>query len=206
MRKCTPRIKFNELIGKKYGKLTFVKVSESRGVDRPRRAIEVKCDCGVVKDVDWDNLRSGKQRSCGCEQHKEKWEGSDHPLRRIWTGIKQRCYNAKCKAYRFYGAKGVVMCDEWVNSYRNFYYWCISNGWEEGLEVDKDIKGNGMVYSPETCLIVTHAVNVAATTGRRKASKEMISFIKNSKVSGRKLEKTLDISRAIITKIRNNKY
>ena len=206
MRKCTPRLDFEQFIGKQYGSLTFLKVAESKVFGKRRRMVEVECICGVIKDIDWDNLRSGKQKSCGCGQHKEKWAGSDHPLKRIWTGIKQRCYNPNSKVYCYYGAKGVIMCDEWLNSYRKFYYWCISNGWEEGLEVDKDIKGNGKIYSPESCMIVTHAVNVAAITGRRKASKEIILLIKNSKVSGRKLEKTLDISRGTITKIRNNKY
>ncbi len=30
-----------------------------------------------------------------------------------WRGMIQRCYDRNCKAFRFYGARGIVVCDRW---------------------------------------------------------------------------------------------
>lgn len=65
---------------------------------------------------------------------------SKHPLHNVWHGIKCRCYGKSSKGYNNYGALGVIMCDEWKNNFKSFYDWAISNGWEKGLQIDKDIK------------------------------------------------------------------
>jgi hypothetical protein len=38
----------------------------------------------------------------------------------------------------------------------------LSNGWRPGLQLDKDIKGNGKIYSPDTCVFVTRKENMRA--------------------------------------------
>jgi len=77
----------------------------------------------------------------------------------------QRCYNPKCGNYRFYGAKGVTVCDEWRNSYQAFLDWCLANGWKPGLQLDKDIiaKSLGLpnnLYAPDRCQFVTLRENL----------------------------------------------
>ena len=84
---------------------------------------------------------------------------SDHPLNWIWTGMKGRCYNPNNHKYPKYGGRGVRVCDEWLNDFMAFYNWCIANGWKRGLQIDKDIKGDGLLYSPETCIITTNKEN-----------------------------------------------
>lgn len=37
----------------------------------------------------------------------------DFRLYRIFTDMKQRCYNPKCKAYPRYGGRGIKICEEW---------------------------------------------------------------------------------------------
>ena len=39
---------------------------------------------------------------------------------RIWDGIKQRCYSPGNSNWHKYGAKGIVMCDRWRNSFAAF--------------------------------------------------------------------------------------
>jgi hypothetical protein len=34
--------------------------------------------------------------------------------------IKQRCYNPKNSDYKLYGARGINVCDRWINSFNNF--------------------------------------------------------------------------------------
>lgn len=63
--------------------------------------------------------------------------------------MKQRCYNAKCKDYRLYGGKGVEISDEWLKDYSAFRNWSESNGYSEGLSIDRiDSNGN---YEPSNC-------------------------------------------------------
>jgi hypothetical protein len=40
---------------------------------------------------------------------------------RIWTGIKQRCYNRNNKDYSKYGGRGIRMCKRWYYSFKAFY-------------------------------------------------------------------------------------
>jgi hypothetical protein len=39
---------------------------------------------------------------------------------KLWVAIKDRCFNEKCKEYRFYGGRGIVMIEEWKNSFDAF--------------------------------------------------------------------------------------
>lgn len=38
-----------------------------------------------------------------------------------WQNIKNRCYNQNSIQYKWYGARGISVCDEWRNSFQNFY-------------------------------------------------------------------------------------
>ena len=38
---------------------------------------------------------------------------SNHPLYHVWQSMKQRCHNRNAVNYRFYGARGISVCDEW---------------------------------------------------------------------------------------------
>ena len=76
-----------------------------------------------------------------------------HPrLSRIRNGIKNRCYNPKNKAYKHYGARGIKMCDEWLNEidgHDNFVRWALDNGYKEGLTIERiNVDGD---YCPDNC-------------------------------------------------------
>lgn len=72
----------------------------------------------------------------------------------IWKGMKYRCYTVNWKPYQWYGARGIGVCEEWRNSYQSFKRWSLSNGYSEGLELDR-INVNGD-YSPDNCRWITH--------------------------------------------------
>lgn len=118
---------------------------------------EYLCICGKKCTGYISNVKTGKKISCGCK----RWLGtpkhglSEHPLYSVWENMYSRCYNPKVLSYKNYGGRGVRMCEEWKNNPDAFIRWGIKNGWQAGLELDKDIKGDGMLYSPKTCLFVT---------------------------------------------------
>jgi hypothetical protein len=39
---------------------------------------------------------------------------------RAWLAMKNRCYNKSCKSFKDYGARGIIVCDEWKNSFDQF--------------------------------------------------------------------------------------
>lgn len=89
---------------------------------------------------------------------------SKHRIYRLWASVKNRCYNSNEPSYASYGARGVRMCDEWVDSPEVFIAWALANGWQDGLQIDKDIRAKELgleplLYSPLTCLFVTPQQN-----------------------------------------------
>lgn len=77
----------------------------------------------------------------------------DNRLYRIYWGMKSRCYNKKYLWYNDYGARGIRVCDEWLNDFQVFYDWAINNGYKENLSIDRiDVNGN---YEPDNCQWIT---------------------------------------------------
>lgn len=75
-------------------------------------------------------------------------------LQDVWKHMKQRCDNPNNHAYARYGGRGITYCDEW-RDYPAFHDWAVSNGYVEGLSLDRiDTNGN---YEPSNCRWITHA-------------------------------------------------
>lgn len=85
-------------------------------------------------------------------------------LRQIYYDMKTRCYNTKSKHYKWYGARGIKVCSEWLASetvpsvdrgrpcskgWLAFEEWALSNGYTDELTLDRiDVNRE---YSPENC-------------------------------------------------------
>ena len=93
-------------------------------------------------------------------------------LKDIFRGMKRRCYNPNNKAYQYYGAKGITICQEWLDDPTLFYQWSIENGYYDQdsntcrsdlLSIDRiDPNGN---YTPDNCQWVTVAENSGKDKG-----------------------------------------
>jgi hypothetical protein len=111
-----------------------------------------RCECGVEREV-WDfSLVRGQSLSCGC-LHKKllvrrlTTHAMTHSREyRIWRSMKQRCHNPKCSSYKYYGARGIKVCERWRNSFVDFY---ADMGPSNGLEIDR-INNDGN-YEPSNC-------------------------------------------------------
>lgn len=80
----------------------------------------------------------------------------DKKLYSIWSTMIHRCEDAKREKYRDYGERGIVVCEEWHDA-NKFMDWAFSNGYEEGLQIDR-IDNNGN-YEPSNCRWVTPKEN-----------------------------------------------
>lgn len=150
------RISEEEIKGKKYGKLTAVKVI---GKNKSGKFLWLcKCDCGNESVVIQQQLRSGGTKSCGCYQKERMSQRKPYNHRErlyvLWIGIRQRCNNPNNISYPYYGAKGIKMCEEWENNYITFRDWALKTGYDETLprgEQTIERKNILLGYSPENC-------------------------------------------------------
>ena len=69
-------------------------------------------------------------------------------LHGVWKAMRQRCSNQNNKSWKDYGGRGIKTCLEW-NKFDVFYCWAVSNGYKEGLQIDRIDNDKG--YYPENC-------------------------------------------------------
>lgn len=145
-------------IGDKFNMLTVVEQCEDYiEPNGKRRAMFLcKCECGKIRKTQAQELYKDKVYSCGCtirpfeRKPSNKIHGETKTrLHNIWVGMKTRCYIKNHHSYKYYGARGIVVCDEWKNDYMAFATWARSNGYKDNLSLDRiDVNGN---YTPENC-------------------------------------------------------
>jgi hypothetical protein len=70
-------------------------------------------------------------------------------INQSYYDMKYRCYNPEHKNYRWYGAREITVCDEWLNDKSKFIRWALDNGWHKGRTIERiDVNGN---YEPSNC-------------------------------------------------------
>ena len=63
--------------------------------------------------------------------------------------MRRRCYDPSADSYKYYGGKGVRICEQWNDDFNAFYDWSLSHGYESRLTIDRiDSSGN---YEPSNC-------------------------------------------------------
>ena len=123
-------------IGDRYYKTTLIEFT-------PPNVI-LKCDCGVVKEV--NRNRFGKDKTCGCNRERKGLK--NHYLYDTWSAMKARCSNPDCKAYPNYGGRGITVCDRWKNSFSAF----IEDMGERPEKLTLERVNNNGNYEPSNCI------------------------------------------------------
>lgn len=96
----------------------------------------------------------GRKLNRGKKNPSYKHGMSKTPIYKIWIGILSRCYNPKVKIYKYYGGRGIEVCDRW-RKFENFYE--DMGDRPTGLQIDRiDTNGN---YEPSNCRWVTSKEN-----------------------------------------------
>lgn len=148
------KINVNDIVGKKFGKLTVLELHHkeqlylSDGIKNGFKYFYLcQCDCGNQIVVASNHFKYGHTNSCGCITNKHNL--SESRIFKLYSGIKQRCYNPKCPNFKNYGKRNITICDEWLHNFIAFYDWAIANGYNDTLTIDRiDVNGN---YCPDNC-------------------------------------------------------
>lgn len=126
-----------DLSGQSFGKLKVIGFSHFSGEKRRKKAYwKCLCVCGSTKVARGDGLKSGDNKSCGkpgCKQvgssrkrySKGTGDNSSHGKSNSrtyssWNQMLSRCLNAKSTGYKYWGGRGVTVCERWLD-FRNFY-------------------------------------------------------------------------------------
>lgn len=193
------------MVGQRFGKLIVIKFSHRKN---GRIYWECVCDCGNKCVKSGHSLKAGTTKSCGC-LHSEVMtqiktiHGETHSrLYRIWSNMKSRCYNPNVSCYKRYGAKGIMVCDEW-HEYINFSKWAKENGYQDDLTIER--KDPHKDYCPENCEWITSSENSKRARqrkcwGRSLETGEYVEFINIKEFS-----KERGFSRKCIDRVLHNK-
>lgn len=140
------------LTGQKFGSLTVLRRGEKDNTGKTRWYC--KCDCGKTVLVRTNGLRTGNSTSCGCKRTEgvkrsnTKHGESRDRLYKIWGNMKQRISNPNLDDFKYYGGKGIGLCEEW-EEYNGFRKWALENGYSKELTIDR--KDNNKGYFPDNC-------------------------------------------------------
>lgn len=108
------------------------------------------CNEDIERGLTYQHIKRGFVTCDGHRRTRAKRESViSRRLRKIYGGIRQRCYNPNCLSYRFYGEKNIKMCEEWEYSYSTFQEWALANGYKENLTIDRIDSSKD--YSPDNC-------------------------------------------------------
>ena len=146
------------LVGQKFSRLTVV---EEAGRKAKKEVLWLcECECGNKTEATTHQLRQKRIQSCGClrvdegrktglaaMKHGHGKDSGRSPTYGSWQAMKDRCLHPHRAEFKWYGAKGVTVCERWLNSFENF----LADMGErpEGMTLDRiNPFGN---YDPDNC-------------------------------------------------------
>ena len=105
--------------------------------------------CGKEFECITVRIKSGRAKSCGCQKYIRSHGLTHNKWYSVWGGIIGRCYKPQNKSYKNYGARGITVCEEWLDI-TTFIAWAESTHPNiEGYTLDRIDNDKG--YSPENC-------------------------------------------------------
>lgn len=146
-------MKFKDISGHRFGRLTAISVHERRISSGNTRIFwKCLCDCGSEVIIVRMNLHSngiGGSKSCGClKLEKATSHGKTKTKEyRAWASMHQRCNNPKNKRYEGWGGRGITVCDRWTS----FECFLSDMGCRPSDEYSLDRINNDGNYEPSNC-------------------------------------------------------
>lgn len=151
--KATGKKLRHDLVGKIYGRLKVIAPAGS--TEKGNSLWKCICSCKDKTEVTavGTELVRGRTTSCGCLKTELNIKrATTHGMTytseySTWKHMKDRCLNVNCDAYKYYGGRGITVCDSWLESFENFYK--DMGDKPEGMSIDR-INNDGN-YEPDNC-------------------------------------------------------
>lgn len=144
-------MKYIDIKNEKFNRLTAIEYLQT---PKGKSSIWLcKCDCGNLIKVDISSLRNKNTQSCGCLGKEKrlvsvlKHNRSKTSEYYVWSNMIQRCSNTKNSEYKNYGARGILVCEEWKD-FINFFN---DMGEKPQKDYSLDRINNEKGYSKENC-------------------------------------------------------
>lgn len=148
-----------DLRGNRFGRL--IVVSRVGSTKSGHSTWLTKCDYGGESIVSRGCLVKGETQSCGClnreavtisnnerKKHNGTKEGRKTSEYNCWSQAKQRCENPLANGWKYYGGRGITMCQEWRDSFVAFFDY-MGKKPAASYSIDRiDVDGN---YEPGNC-------------------------------------------------------
>lgn len=148
--------KLIDLSERRFGRLV---VLSEHGRDKYNKPLwNCLCDCGEERIILGNSLSRDKTKSCGCLQsdvvtklstkHGHSKRGKETTEHIIWSLMIQRCTNPRSTNYKYWGGRGVIVCERWRHSFENFLE---DMGERPSKNHSLDRKENDGNYEPSNC-------------------------------------------------------
>ena len=153
-------VRYKNLIGEKYGRLTILCKDEAKTKEKNRPYYKCSCECGNEVTVVLYSLTNGHTSSCGCLKKEQDAINIDRTIHneshsrlwRIWKHMQKRGYGEEY---------GLAVCGEWLK-YEAFRDWALANGYKDDLTIERlNVRGN---YEPQNCEWIPRSEQLNNTT------------------------------------------
>lgn len=139
-----------DLTGQRFGRLVALSLL---GVSGEHAVWACECDCGVHLRVAAYQLRRLQTTHCGCSHGNATHRQTTTPTYGSYTSMLNRCHCPGATNYRWYGGRGIQVCDRWrfgEDGLSGFECFLLDMGPRpDGLTIDRrETAGN---YEPGNC-------------------------------------------------------
>jgi hypothetical protein len=155
-------MRFHDITGQKFNRLTAMWPA---GKSKCGVVWLCLCDCGKMVPIPAARMKNGTTMSCGCARvegyaklsksktrhgHAKTKTGVKSAEYLAWERMQGRCRQPASKDYKYYGGRGIRVCDRWLGEHGFENFLADMGPKPKGLTLDRwpDVNGN---YEPSNC-------------------------------------------------------